>query len=659
MDQTDIEMRSGSLKMIVVVAACAVVLMGAFLYLWLGGTQPPPPPESGHQENMLAAARDALVKKDDYNTCRNALEQLNRHYAQTSKEHPSTLDKPSQEKLQKLCALEPDELAEISGDSYTRLDEHYLDQCFLMRDAVRPLEMEVRSPSGKTTRLTPLEQAASVFAWVVREVRLQEGIFPQVPPQFALRRGWGTAMDRALIFLALLEQLGNGKNAAADAKPNLVGCLVTLPEQNGQRLWACGVVIENEPKVYLFDPRLGLPLPGPNGKGVATLEEVRKDPAVLAQLKVKDAVYDVTPEQTQKAELYLPCPLSALAPRLHYLQEKVLAPANIRVTLARDVQEDEKRLKAAAGEAVPVKVEKTTLELLRMFLPKDEGGVNKEQPVRLNRLRGFVEAADPTVVQMPWKVVFVFELAPWPDLPGGFRDQAKFPFNIGLGQTVRARFLEPFRSFALEPDHTRDEMLRGHYSAAVQELQPERELRGHQVEALEKLAHNDPKVEQKVKDWLEKAQKAYARQLRARGPEELAEANKEIEQVWQDSLIDTLLNGAVARTRHPETTYYLALCKHEIAEQAQARLELAARAKGESPGKAKEWTDALDWWQRFEEYPDAPEREAARRLHGRAQWLAGDPEAAIKIWEGDAGRGATHSLEKLACLYLAQQARKK
>src|SRR5262249_60746163 len=98
------------------------------------------------------------------------------------------------------------------------------------------------------------------------------------------------------------------------------------PEPPG-RLGACGVRTNKGNDLSLFDPRLGLPLPGPDGKGVATLAAVRKDPALLAQLSTGEHRYDVTAEQAQAAEARVAFPLSALSPRMRHLQDKLLPQA--------------------------------------------------------------------------------------------------------------------------------------------------------------------------------------------------------------------------------------------------------------------------------------------------------------------------------------------
>src|SRR5438132_607129 len=83
-----------------------------------------------------------------------------------------------------------------------------LEACFLLRDAARSLEVGLAG--GKAARQTPLDRAEAGFAWVVREVRLpppgrQPISAEPAPPAPVLRRGQGSPLERALVFLALLE----------------------------------------------------------------------------------------------------------------------------------------------------------------------------------------------------------------------------------------------------------------------------------------------------------------------------------------------------------------------------------------------------------------------------------------------------------------------
>ena len=160
-------------------------------------------------------------------------------------------------------------MAEVSAESYTLLDGWHLDGAFLLHDAATHA-LEPEEVGGDLPAPSPLERATAAFAWAVREVRLAEPTpIGLTPPQFALRRASGTPLERALVYLDLLDQLGAADDEAA-AKPGqtetppFLGCLVFCRDKpaDAPRLWACGVVLNGGPDVYLFDPRLGLPLPG-------------------------------------------------------------------------------------------------------------------------------------------------------------------------------------------------------------------------------------------------------------------------------------------------------------------------------------------------------------------------------------------------------------
>ena len=345
-----------------------------------------------------------------------------------------------------------------------------------------------------------------------------------VPPQFALRRGSGTALERGLVFLDLLQQLGvadeDGETKAGGETPSLHGCLILChdkPDDAG-RLWACGVVVGDGPDVYLFDPRLGMPLPGANGKGVATLSAVCKDPALLEQLNTgAEHKYDVTAEQARTAELRLVCSLSEMAPRMKFLEDKVLPP--IRVRLARDPEAELQLLEGVArkteGAKPTVKVWPAGAALLRRFLPPDEGGADPVQPALISRLLpGFVDhTPDEQPVDMQRYQLFQLQLAPWDVMPPLFRNPNLFPINVGLGRRVRDGFMAPFVRLATDPQGPRDRMLRGEFDKAAKDLvDVGARMRQHQENRAE--AGPAEELDNQAAKWAEKAGHAYADQLR-------------------------------------------------------------------------------------------------------------------------------------------------
>jgi hypothetical protein len=588
-----------------------------------------------NSEGRLDAARQSLSRQTDLDTCRNALQQINLELNEKNL-HPPKPTREQADWLRETLGLGKEELAEVESINYTRLDSPHLEQCFLLRDAAGSLEVKgVRDPSQGEA---PLDRAARAFAWVMRQVRLREQPEEDIPSSFALRRGWGTARERGLIFLALLEQMGDHEAA----RPEFLGCLLEVPDANGSlTFWACGVVIGDGKDVYVFDPRLGLPLPGPGGKGVATLAEIRKQPDILTQLNV-DAKnkYDVTTEQAKAAQARLVCPLSALAPRMRHLQEKILAPA-VRVRLAVDAVGELQQLKNAfADKSASVAVDRERVTLLRRFLPPEEGGADTKQR----------------------KERYASELVPWQTMPPQFLDDRRYPSNSALGKRIRGLFAGQFLTPVLVPGQPRDLLLRGRISTAVPALVTERERWRNQMEQRANAADLDVAEQQ----WWEKATHLYAVILRSKQADEREKAEEQIKALWSDrqaAPLYVLLFGAAAAARNAEASYQLGLCAQEEAEQLQARLAVPARTSNEEARrletqKARQaWEHAQNSWKQLEEeYPNHLDIVAARRMRGRAEALLGDKKAALATWRQASEKQP--ALEKLASLYLAGQLEK-
>lgn len=659
--------QGGTNRRLTYLAGGAVLVLVIPLVVWMfggsGRTTDTSRPGGEAEENSLAAARDALAKSTDLNTCRSAVVQLNSYLANHGEQRgpgPSTEQKKL---LEDTFRLDAGERAEVEARNYTTLDAHHLETCFLLRDAARSLE--VKTPGGsRAAQQTPLDLATAAFGWVTREVRFDERAAPlTLPPKYVLQRGWGSGLERALVFLTLLSQFG-----AYEGKPTeLTGCVLMVRDKPDEapRLWACGVLAGKDDELYLFDPRLGLPLPGPDGKGVATLAAVRKDPSLLAQLTTGEHRYDVTPEQVKTAEAHVVFPLSALSPRMRHLQDQLLPQARVRPAV--DAGKELTRLKSAlAGGDKPAAVMgwRDVTTLLRDFLPPEEGGVDKGERIPLRALAGFTTPDDLSEARFPRKQLFEVQLVPWMALPQQLRDPRKFSYNVGLGSRVRQRFQEPFIVSATQPGHIRDSMLRGRYESAISKLTNEREY-WHQALVARDA---DPNLDREVEEWLAKATPVYAEQLRARGASPQAvETSQEVQALWQPQTarpLIVLIDGAIAGPRLAEVLYLLGLCKQDQAEQVQSRLDLQARTPGVTPDasdvqKAKEhWTNAVNWWTKYqEEYPKGAQCAAVRRMLGRARAMLGDTAGAAKEWEN-----LTEPMtepEKIAALYLARQTPKK
>ena len=122
-----------------------------------------------------------------------------------------------------------------------------------------------------------------------------------LPVMFVLRRGFGSALDRGLVFLVLLRQF------------QIEGCLLAAPKDPaGTILVGMQLPDKQNPALFLFDPRLGRPVPGPGTKGIATLSDVQADPKLLTAsgLAMDDVAkleaFQVTPLEVLSAADALP-----------------------------------------------------------------------------------------------------------------------------------------------------------------------------------------------------------------------------------------------------------------------------------------------------------------------------------------------------------------
>ncbi len=652
------EVRTGRARTLTLAAWVVVpvlLLVGVLVVLYSSGSDREkttgPEEKKQHRENFLATVRTTLARQTDLAACRTVVSQLNAHLQQGGEDEavkPLPPDKVAE--LRRQLDLDHGALSELTASGFTPLDAYHLENCFLMRDAARTLELVAPAGrGGKPVKQSPLDRAVLAFAWVDRQVRLAPSSAARddprpVPPDFALRRGRGTALERALVFLALLEQLG-----ADEANGSLQGCLLFLPGDGKQgRLWACGVVSAAQPDdLYLFDPRLGIPLPGPGGKGIATLAQARRDPTVLGQLQVDSFRYDVTGEQAAAARAEVFVPLSALAPRMRLLQDRFLRergqpdqplPPPVRIRLAEDepgaLASVRRAVVSAGGKADQVLYWRDGVGILRDFIPKEEGGSGKDRR-RLHQVAA----------------------VPWEFFPAVFRDPVQFNPESGLGQAVRSFFAGPFLRDLNEAGSPRDLLLRGQFLAATRALRREQDQWLHARERQQEATN----VAEGFAEWQNKAFAIYAEIERSGGASDPM-VRERLNALWRwkpGDAIDVVLNGSLAQARHPAVTYQVALCKHEQAVRLQQRMLLAERAGVRRPDEARKvreaWEQADYWWKQYlADYAKRPAAPAARRLHAEALLQLGDRKGAAEAWRDLSG--LTDDLQKLARLWLARQA---
>ncbi len=642
------------LKWTAIGVAAVVVLVALALRFQSAGTGAVQPQTLDKTAEPLDKARGMLQQADDLATCRSALELVNSHFDR----HPDLVLPillPSvREELRQQLALTEADLDEIEHPSFTLFDGIHLEQAFLLRDAAYSL-----LPRPKPgTRRKPEEEAAALFDWVMRQVRIDsfpdielDAVKPQVAPQLGLRRGIIPPLGRALLFLGLVEQMGH------DA------CLLSFPIQPNKppRYWACGVLGSGN-RIYLFDPRLGLPLPGPNDEGVATLESLTvKDSPVLRPLDLGEGGrYDVTPEMAAAAELHLTPSLSALAPRMRYLEKEGLVQGG---KLAADPAASAERFRVALkaiGHTGIVKPAGWAVRVQRDFFPEQEGGTDTKYRVEMFRGAISLENSQPLA-----QTLRTF-------LPARYLPRDGQPAEPPLDHVFH-HYAKRIFDFYFGAEQPRDQVLRGKLSDAARALGP---IAG--VMVLQRNGYLINLDKTALSNWFIEASKAHTL------PGEPAEArSRAAQQVWRryETPLAVLIQGTSAEELLIHVAYLQALVKHEQAARLQLRLGPAAKQE-ELVEADRTWKDALRWWKEFLYQPQRPEfSRAARYLQARAQHRAAElaallaaraepsdrpakeeqarntKQAAIALWQDLAGE--RKDLEALACRIEVRRLQKK
>jgi tetratricopeptide (TPR) repeat protein len=143
-------------------------------------------------------------------------------------------------------------------------------------------------------------RASALFDWTVRNIQLDEvgDNLPQRPWQ-TLLYGHGTAAERAWVFALLCRQQGLDVvmlSVPETAEPPVDDAADEAEEPVAtSRFWLPALLSEGE--LYLFDMQLGLPIPGPDGEGIAMLKQIGADESLLRALDLENDPYSITAAQ--------------------------------------------------------------------------------------------------------------------------------------------------------------------------------------------------------------------------------------------------------------------------------------------------------------------------------------------------------------------------
>jgi hypothetical protein len=558
-------------------------------------------------------AAEAIRQATEPSHFREALNLLNPLLETSEAQSRLQLPEKQREFLQTQVHLTDDEVAEVEASSFRPADAYYLEECSLLRDAAQALEV-----GG----LNLPEQGRLCLHWVARHVLLQDQGQEWLPNAFVLKRGYGDARARGLIFLALMRQFQAGKQSGDHPAE---GCVLVVSGANPRPVLV-GLLDEASQDLYLFDPRLAEPVRKASG-AVATLKDVRQDPTLL-----KTA--GVSPAQVKELQAWLACPLPALAPRIQEL-ERILSSQD-RLKLFLDAQAQQQKFAKALALPVRIwnspaepggKVANSPTRALRLFLPAEDGGVDRSVPPRLAQ--------------------FTLHLFPWPSVALAL-EQLRLtqdlvePARKFLTENLSA---ELFKRYYQQPTEL---LLHGRYDPMLSRLDRIRPFL--EDDTLASLAENK-KFPREVAAWRDKANASYLAVLNKD-----ASAKGQTGVLWnEDQYLIALLSdsedaaeqakklekGTLTRIlayvgREPlqqRSAWLLACCWQEKAERAQAGADVD-KGKAAARKAHKAWLNAKGAWNLYLGRIALGAAGLSQRLEPvRERLKAGDPERAVSQLE--------------------------
>lgn len=574
--------------------------------------------EDANQENHMAAAKLAVGNQRDLGSCRQAISHLDKD--RMTRAHEIQQTAPSSEIPASIRERFADYLRSVTSPG---MDAWYLEQCLIFREIITAGDFQ---PVSKDPMVS-LRATKALWDWVMREVALQESSNEsaiKAPLHWILRRGTGTAEERACVFLAMLRHAGIS---------GTTGCLIRFTSAESPFKLLVGTR-GPDGKLNCFDPVLGLSL------------DKSKVPNLSRWLETGWADPDWTGKSTGKAEskrhwetatVGITVQMQALAPRNDDLvglkQEDSFAVP--KVDISKEIKDWKESFRSIGLPDALVGCDLPFLVRWHSFLPPSEGGEGK-----------------PGLVQL-----FSFSYVPWDLLPREILQAhpllasipAKQQMGMPIPQPVGERllfgvFAPVFRNWHETTDKGRDLLLRFQFSRLVPELKQEKD----EIQArVGKMFNAEEKAF--LRQWIEQANTDYAQLARNPGN---PTAEDSIKALWERSgpMLMTVLIPA-ANSRLEEIQVALVLAKHEQA--AHLERKLAKKSMGTSQADVtRAWRSAADGWAQLasESHFLPPARALLARYQGEALSHAGNRTKANEIWKLNAG---DDSAEARACKILS------
>lgn len=273
-------------------------------------------------------------------------------------------------------------LQDLDRRHYESHDLLYLQQCLWFRDiahrvAPRPApaelqpwlkELEQRIGISEAERVRSAER---LFDWTVCNIQLDK--LPPPPkaaalavgksdrayqpaplrgekgpgywqlPWQALLYGHGDGWQRSRVFMLMCRQAG------------ITAHMLGVQDAAGSgavRPWLCGVLVKGQ--LYLFDAELGLSILGPDGHGIATLEQVVADTALIRVLDIPgESPYPVTEAELKSVHVLIDAEPQSLTLRMKMLESALIGDKRVVLSCRPSEEEqDVRKCKHISGVSI-------------------------------------------------------------------------------------------------------------------------------------------------------------------------------------------------------------------------------------------------------------------------------------------------------------------
>jgi hypothetical protein len=176
-------------------------------------------------------------------------------------------------------------------------------------------------------------------------------------PSHSLLTGRADFLQRAWIFCLLARQ----------AKCDVVMLAFENPQTSRFDPWACGAIIADQ--IYLFDTKLGLPIPLADDKGIATLAQIQADDSLVRRLDLgEDMPYPANKEKLQRVVALIEVSDPALSKRMSLLEARLTGEDEM-ILAVRPSEIAEALRKAGVSQVYPWRIAYDTI-LFRAFVDK-------------------------------------------------------------------------------------------------------------------------------------------------------------------------------------------------------------------------------------------------------------------------------------------------